>query len=391
MASAVPSHVERVDAERPGPSSSWAPCSRTGPSRRRAGSPAEPPSPQVHAVYERVHQQHVVLLVPGHASGKLSSTRRSMGCQPASRTRSFTSRAARWMPQVLGVVRDVRPGRVEERQQPDAAAPLRVLRRGTRAKAWKPRTTFFEGSVRSTRRISARAARRSAGAPRPPARQPRGQRLELVPESTEIGYSRTACGAAAHVTESVHGRRRRRAGVLAGRKERAHVAGVWKPTCRSPAGPRSDPPRASAVVQRQSSGPGPGHVREVQEGRAAAVPPHLLGHAVEVVVVHEDRRRSRRTPPAMAAANCALTFSYASPGEVRGPRDLGRVAVVPEVVLDEPQERVGEGVVVAVVVDGVDSSSCSRNALPAASRSSTGRSTRTRRPGPRPRSPPRSR
>jgi hypothetical protein len=95
----------------------------------------------------------------------------------------------------------------------------------------------------------------------------------------------------------------------------------------------------------------PGDVDEVVQKHVWARSAHEVGERVEVVVVHHHHRLL-----------AALELLDHGPREILvddvvaelerldlGPADVGRVGEIPQVVLDEPQHRVGEHVVEAVV------------------------------------------
>ena len=119
---------------------------------------------EVEPVVDRVDEQHVELLVRGDRLRRSRpAMRRSMGSQPSRWKRSLTraSRRAGSRPRYSDVLGDVLPRRVEQGQHADAPAAAPVPSRGSCSNARKPRTTFFDGSVRSTRRTS-RSGRRSS-------------------------------------------------------------------------------------------------------------------------------------------------------------------------------------------------------------------------------------
>ena len=102
-------------------------------------------------------------------------------------------------------------------------------------------------------------------------------------------------------------------------------------------------------------GLGPGDVDEVVQEDVRARSAHEVGERVEVVVVdHHDRLRCTLELLHDRAREVLVDGVVA---ELEGldllAADVGRVGEVPEVVLDEPQHRVGEHVVEAVVGLGV--------------------------------------
>ena len=99
----------------------------------------------------------------------------------------------------------------------------------------------------------------------------------------------------------------------------------------------------------------PGDVDEVVQEDVGAGPAHELGQRVQVVVVHHHDRLLDLGDLLDHGAREVLVDDVVA--ELEGldlvAADVGRVGEVPEVVLDEPQHRVGEDVVEAVVGVGV--------------------------------------
>ena len=121
----------------------------------------------------------------------------------------------------------------------------------------------------------------------------------------------------------------------------------------------SSPVKISSRMRDGQHPPGvrlrPGDVDEVVQEHVRARSAHQVGQRVEVVVVHHHHRLAR-----------ALQLLHHRPREVLVDgvvaelerldllaADVRRVGEVPQVVLDEPQHRVGEHVVEAVIRLGV--------------------------------------
>ncbi len=156
-----------------------------------------------------------------------------------------------------------------------------------RANAWKPRTTFFDGSVRSTRRTrnSGRSATSSAR-PRAPPRSRRARRTRPrrpTPDGSASGTS---------------GRRsaRRRPRSTSASSTRRSSGGSCRATARCGGRPRRSraAPRGPRVAASGSTPPvvglGPRDVDEVDERRVRALLTHEAGREIQVVVVEEHGR-----------------------------------------------------------------------------------------------------
>ena len=151
---------------------------------------------------------------------------------------------------------------------------------------------------------------------------------------------------------------------------------VWKPTTSFASSP-------SCIARR--SGPGstcpvvglrPGDMDEVRRDDVGPPGPNDRGRKVEVIVVEEDRRVrlplelvERRRRECLVDRHVAVR-----PGGVDRGVEVGRAAEPPEVVLEEPQRRVREHVVEAVVrrrVVGDEGAAGSRRPRASSRRSAT--------------------
>ena len=219
--------------------------------------------------------------------------------------------------------------------------PTRSGRRSRRSRnAWNPRTTFLDGSVRSTRRMS-RSGRRAVSS------CSRASTAELAatssnsPGSTEIGCAVTRVRDESSPSASHEARNARR------------QRSVWNPTTSFASRPSCTARTIGAGKQLPLLRGRPGNVDEVrQEGIGAALP-HEHRRRIEVVVVEEH--------------GCLGLAAELIDDRVGEGRVHGHVAVLPrrrqlvaparqhpvETVLREPESGIGDDVVVEVVRSGV--------------------------------------
>ncbi len=212
-------------------------------------------------------------------AAKSSCTRRSMGSQPSRPKRSFTRAISRRIASryvtYSGIV--CRDGSSRARMPTRPTASGDVSRR--RSNASTPRTTFFDGSVRSTR-STIRSGRPSSS--RRSASSTGGLDASSSNScgSIEIGCAATVVRASAVRAQHLGGRLAEGVGPALGVEGDDVVrdeAGVDRPAHRLRQ-------HAPAVGRR------PRDVREVREERVAALVADDERSDVEVVVVEEDRR-----------------------------------------------------------------------------------------------------
>ena len=243
-----------------------------------------------------------------------------------------------------------------------------------KSNAVNPRSTFFDRSARSTRRMENSRRRASCCSSNSRTRSRAGDLLRgLVVDRERIGAHPDLAvvdedDAAVHVHLELH-----------------EVAAALQEVAPVGAGVEADDvvgqqPAVDLVADLGGQhAPGvrlrPGDVHEVVQERVGALAADHPGQRVELVVVDHDHRLVLAVDLLQHGVRQVLVDDVVAELERLDlvAADVRRVALVPQVVLDEPEHRVGEDVVEAVV--GV-----------ARPRPRSGRGTR-RRAAPRPRRP----
>ena len=221
------------------------------------------------------------------------------------------------------------------------------------SKAVKPRSTFFERSARSTRMI--RCSRRRAQHLAPRARRPP---RDAAARSQPLGVDRERVGADPGLAAVVEDRAALEVDV-----ELHQLAAAAEEVAAVGAGVEADDvvgehargrsPRGSGRAGSASCRAGTRGCGRSGGGRRRARSSRIMpGAGVEVVVVEHHQRLAPGPRSALEHRRGDVVVDRPCsrvPGVELLLADVGRVGEVPEVVLDEPEDRVGDHVVEAVV------------------------------------------
>ena len=212
---------------------------------------------------------------------------------------------------------------------------------------------FFEGSVRSTR-TTRRSGRSCRSAPRRSRTASSVASASSSAGSTEIGRATVFVSPPVMAAAASANSRRQRS--------------VWKPTRSFASRPSCTARRMSRREHAPAVDAHPRDVDEVDEPGVRAALPHGPRREIEVVVMEEHCRfRIRRELVDDGVREAAVHLRVALvPGLVKRPVQCRFPHEIPEPVLDEPQHRVGDDVVVAVVRGGVvgDETQAKRQSAP---------------------------